>query len=272
MEYSDSSSEWSEDDSLATCSQPQETDASQPPHKGLDGLALHGFVLGILLTAAATVTAWFFLQPPLSPQCRAPHSPHWRTPFFLASIASLHALELWAITRYAPEQASSKHLRLGAGRRTHIVAYTFATVECLVSRYLWWFPFGLPFVMEVAGTMVVVGLLVHTLAIVHAGPAFLDEVRRRTGSTSRTRPHALVTTGIYRVMRHPAYFGYFWWAIGTQLIMGNVLSLLAFPIVLWSFFAGRVRVEEEMLVRVYGLEYEDYQRRVGTWMPFIGNT
>ena len=28
--------------------------------------------------------------------------------------------------------------------------------------------------------------------------------------------HTLVTTGIYAVLRHPAYFGFFWYSVGTQ--------------------------------------------------------
>ncbi|KAJ1323792.1 protein-S-isoprenylcysteine O-methyltransferase [Microdochium nivale] len=274
MDYSESSSEWSEDDSLVTRAEQPRSDSLKSAHKDLDSLALHAFALGVMLCTAAVVTGWFFAQPPLSPQCPGPNSPHWRTPFFLASVASLHSLELWAITSYAPVQASGKHLRLGAGRRTHALAYAFATAECLVLRYiLWtndlgqWFP--IPLVMPVGVALVVAGQVVHTLAIAHAGPAYLGDVRRRAGRT--TTSHALVTTGIYGWLRHPAYFGYFWWAVGTQLVMANRLSLLGFPVVLWSFFAGRVRIEEEMLERIHGREYDDYRRRVGTWMPFVGH-
>ncbi|KAF3347568.1 putative membrane protein [Verticillium dahliae VDG2] len=86
----------------------------------------------------------------------------------------------------------------------------------------------------------------------------------------RAASHALVTSGVYAWFRHPSYFGFFWWAVGTQLVLGNVLSLAGYAFVLWKFFSGRIRHEEELLVRFFGREYEEYRRRVGTRMPFCG--
>lgn len=53
--------------------------------------------------------------------------------------------------------------------------------------------------------------------------------------------HVLVTSGIYRIMRHPSYFGFFYWALGTQMILGNPFSFMAYALVLWKFFSQRVR-------------------------------
>ncbi|KAF3354133.1 hypothetical protein VdG1_00390 [Verticillium dahliae VDG1] len=59
-------------------------------------------------------------------------------------------------------------------------------------------------------------------------------------------------------------------ALGAVLVLGNVLSLAGYAFVLWKFFSGRIRHEEELLVRFFGREYEEYRRRVGTRMPFCG--
>lgn len=50
---------------------------------------------------------------------------------------------------------------------------------------------------------------------------------------------------------------------------GNVISLAGFAVVLWLFFARRVRGEEESLVRFFGDDYVNYRRRTGVWIPFI---
>ena len=81
--------------------------------------------------------------------------------------------------------------------------------------------------------------------------------------------HHLVTTGIYSWFRHPSYVGWFYWSIGTQLILANPVCLAAYTLVAWRFFSERILVEEELLVGFFGSQYRDYQKKVGTGLPFI---
>ena len=53
--------------------------------------------------------------------------------------------------------------------------------------------------------------------------------------------HELVTHGIYAWLRHPSYFGFFWWAVGTQLVLGNVFCFFIYVFVLWRFFFRRIK-------------------------------
>jgi protein-S-isoprenylcysteine O-methyltransferase len=112
--------------------------------------------------------------------------------------------------------------------------------------------------------MVVGGQVVRSVAMVQAGKSFNHVVQRRRG-----REHVLVTNGVYAVLRHPSYFGFFWWALGTQVVMGNVVCFWAYAVVLWGFFSNRIRHEEELLVGFFGEDYERYRTRVGTKIPFI---
>ena len=41
-------------------------------------------------------------------------------------------------------------------------------------------------------------------------------------------------------MRHPSYTGFFWWAVGLQILLGNALCVLVFAVVLWRFFWARI--------------------------------
>ena len=45
----------------------------------------------------------------------------------------------------------------------------------------------------------------------------------------RTEGHQLVTAGIANVLRHPAYFGWFYWSIGTQILLCNPCALSPTP-------------------------------------------
>ncbi|KFY61648.1 hypothetical protein V497_02839 [Pseudogymnoascus sp. VKM F-4516 (FW-969)] len=112
--------------------------------------------------------------------------------------------------------------------------------------------------------LVPLGQLVRSLAMVQAGGNFNHIVQARKAST-----HQLVTSGIYSVSRHPSYFGFFWWGLGTQLVLGNVVCFVGYAGVLWVFFKRRIAGEEEYLVRFFGREYIDYRARTGVWIPFI---
>lgn len=81
--------------------------------------------------------------------------------------------------------------------------------------------------------------------------------------------HQLVTSGVYGIARHPSYVGWFYWSIGTQLLLCNPVCIMGYTIASWLFFKDRIQVEEEYLVHFFGQEYIDYQKQVGTGLPFI---
>lgn len=112
--------------------------------------------------------------------------------------------------------------------------------------------------------LVVIGQVVRSAAMVQAGPSFNHIVQQ-----TQKQEHILVTTGIYGKLRHPSYFGFFWWGLGTQLVMGNVVCFVGYAAVLWKFFSARIRHEEIFLVKFFGGEYLDYRNKVGTKIPLV---
>ncbi len=86
---------------------------------------------------------------------------------------------------------------------------------------------------------------------------------------SRRREHQLVRHGIYAWFRHPAYVGWFYWSLGSQVLLVNPLCMIAYPLASFAFFKGRVYSEERSLVAFFGQAYRAYQRDVGTGLPFI---
>lgn len=87
--------------------------------------------------------------------------------------------------------------------------------------------------------------------------------------TRREEHHELVTTGIYSICRHPSYVGWFYWSIGTQIVLCNPICIVAYTLVSWRFFYERVWEEEMTLLHFFGQEYAQYQARVPTGLPFI---
>jgi protein-S-isoprenylcysteine O-methyltransferase len=197
-------------------------------------------------------------------------TPLWRLPFFFSALALFHFLEFWTTAAFNTPATSVGSFLLTANWPAYPIAHTTASLECLVRNTL--FPHAGSFLPPALRTgllafgllCVAVGQSVRTAAMIQAGTSFNHVVQHR-----RDRRHTLVTSGVYAVLRHPSYFGFWWWALGTQLVLGNGLCLAAYALVLWRFFFARVRHEEGLLVHFFGDEYVQYRRRTGTWIPFV---
>ncbi|NTV47406.1 MAG: isoprenylcysteine carboxylmethyltransferase family protein [Chlorobiales bacterium] len=83
------------------------------------------------------------------------------------------------------------------------------------------------------------------------------------------KDHALVTTGIYGVVRHPVYLSYLVLFFGTCLLLqslwGAVLLLVAGGI----SFGNHIRVEEAMLEKKFGTEFLAYKKKTKKLIPFL---
>ena len=106
--------------------------------------------------------------------------------------------------------------------------------------------------------MVLVGQALRSAAMIHASTNFSHTV-----ALHKRDAHRLVTDGVYRSVfsflsfikhvciyslqllrrwfRHPSYAGFYYWALGTQLVLQNPLTFVLFAILLWRFFYYRTR-------------------------------
>lgn len=109
-----------------------------------------------------------------------------------------------------------------------------------------------------------VGQSIRTVAMYQCGANFNHQIEH-----SQREDHELVTTGIYQYLRHPSYFGWFYWAISIQVTLMNPISFCAWSYAAFIFFQGRIRYEEGTLKEMFKEKYEDYQKRVPVGIPFI---
>ena len=80
--------------------------------------------------------------------------------------------------------------------------------------------------------------------------------------------HTLVTTGIYRFIRHPSYLGLLLTAFGWGLAFRSGVGLLLAAMLVPPLVA-RMNSEERMLESEFGGEYEDYRSRTSRLIPRI---
>ncbi|KAK8881590.1 hypothetical protein M9Y10_004334 [Tritrichomonas musculus] len=149
--------------------------------------------------------------------------------------------------------------------RDYLIAYTIGFTEYLIERYF--FPSKSDphsIIIYIGLLMEFIGLYIRFSAILHAGKSFNHIIQ-----TNKSPEHKLVTDGIYKYFRHPSYFGFFLFAVGTQVMLKNIFSVIGFIVVLWRFFDSRIRFEEQTLINMFGKDYIEYKKRTPTWIPFI---
>jgi protein-S-isoprenylcysteine O-methyltransferase Ste14 len=115
-------------------------------------------------------------------------------------------------------------------------------------------------VVIAADVLIVVGLAyaLWGLAYLRRSFAILPEARR------------LVTTGPYRLSRHPLYLGEGAASLGVILpVFGYPQALLL--ILFLTAQALRIRWEEQSLAAAFGDQYQTYRRRVPLLVPFLSS-
>ena len=81
--------------------------------------------------------------------------------------------------------------------------------------------------------------------------------------------HELVTTGIYRVFRHPQYVGLFAFFVGYFLLLSALFALCLTSLIL-GWFAAIAHFEEKYDLEVmFGDEYRKYKKKAGMFFPKI---
>ncbi|MFQ5798955.1 MAG: methyltransferase family protein [Bacteroidota bacterium] len=80
------------------------------------------------------------------------------------------------------------------------------------------------------------------------------------------KAEGLVTSGIYRYMRHPQYVGIFLFTLGWLLHWPTVTMLILWPILIIAYVWLAIR-EERAVAETYGDEYGRYAERTPRFFP-----
>lgn len=121
----------------------------------------------------------------------------------------------------------------------------------------------LPAVLSYLGVvMMFLGVAIRLWAVMTLKRAF-------TLSVQTTESQHLITTGIYRKIRNPAYLGSICSLMGAAMGLRNIISL--FLVLLLSFFAysARISVEEKALTGHFGEEFLAYKKNTCRVIPFL---
>ncbi|GAA5972233.1 hypothetical protein JCM11641_002366 [Rhodosporidiobolus odoratus] len=248
------------------------TNFSSTPHN----VACIAFVLGTcwatgLAFVVPYLKSWFIWTSPATATALELPRQAWSTAllaspqlgWYISSWALFHLLEFVVTSMYNPGKLSVSSYLLDNGNAYH-VAHLGGILETILEeryfpdKYRRWKHSGAVFVLGLA--VLAAGQILRSFAMISASSNF---------SHLKRPDHQLVKTGIYSWSRHPSYAGFYWWAVGTQIVLGNPVCTIVFVGVLQWFFAARIKVEERYLVKFFGQDYEEYRAKVPTRILFL---
>ncbi|MEI8199475.1 MAG: isoprenylcysteine carboxylmethyltransferase family protein [Eubacteriales bacterium] len=160
-------------------------------------------------------------------------------------------------------------IQIGRGskpKRTHIIEVVFAAVFLLAAA------------IQIAGILLVDILPVFILnnwiryfgiMISASGIIVLDISMAALGDSWRggldyNQRTELITTGIYKFSRNPAFVGFDLFFIGMSLLFSNIINLTVSGILILVIHQ-QIADEEKFLTAVFGDKYLDYQRKTGKY-------
>ncbi len=87
-----------------------------------------------------------------------------------------------------------------------------------------------------------------------------------SGNLRIQNQHRLVTSGPYRVMRHPIYSAMIFWSVGLALLTAHAF-FVGFAILVIGWTPPRIAKEEKMMLDHFGDAYREYMKTTGRYFP-----
>jgi protein-S-isoprenylcysteine O-methyltransferase Ste14 len=95
-----------------------------------------------------------------------------------------------------------------------------------------------------------------------------DNAFRRAATTVKPFQESttLVTSGVFRISRHPMYLGFVLSLVGIEVLLGTLAPLLVIPVFAVLMDAVFIQVEESMLEAKFGQSWLEYKAKVRRWI------
>ncbi len=120
-------------------------------------------------------------------------------------------------------------------------------------------------VVEAMLAVVAIGLAIGSVWMTLAAVLALN--RQWSLSARLVEGHKLITTGPYRLVRHPIYTGMLGLMLATALALSHWIFILPATAVFVVGALIRIRSEEKLLHKTFGAEFEAYAQQVPMLIP-----
>ncbi len=114
----------------------------------------------------------------------------------------------------------------------------------------------------IGGFFVLGGMCIRWIAILQLRHAFTVDV-------SVSTEQRLKTDGLYKYIRHPSYSGLLFICFGLGMGMNSIISLIVTVLPVFAAVLYRIHIEEKILTKAFGRQYEDYKERTDKLLPKV---
>ena len=180
-------------------------------------------------------------------------------------------LVAWYVIRYPFERRAKKvgvTKSLFGWRESGLLALAFLGLWVIPAIYaLTGFPAALdrPLIPAIA----ILGIVMLCAALFLFYRSHADLGKNWSISLEIRSEHRLVSTGIYRFIRHPMYSSFFLMAVAQLLLLPNWFAGITGLVGVGMLYAFRIRQEERMMMERFGAEYRDYMTRTARLIPWL---
>jgi protein-S-isoprenylcysteine O-methyltransferase Ste14 len=177
----------------------------------------------------------------------------------------------WYIIRHPFERKAKKvgvSKSLFGRRESSILAFALLGLFVIPAVYaLIGFPASLdrPFIPSIAW----LGLVTLCAALWLFRRSHVDLGQNWSISLEVRERHALVKTGVYRLIRHPMYSSFFLLGLAQMLLLSNWFAGASGLLGVGVFYVFRVRQEERMMLGCFGNDYLGYMAHTKRLIPWI---
>ena len=142
------------------------------------------------------------------------------------------------------------------------LSFGFSILLLIVLSILRFGFFSLPYVDYLGLVVMALGLSLRFWSMSVLGRFYSRTLRTLT-------EQRIITAGPYKLVRHPGYLSSILIWIGTGLAIENWIMTLSCLIIFPLIYSYRIVAEEEMLVSIFGKEYEEYRKKSWRLLPFL---
>ncbi|MFK4291310.1 protein-S-isoprenylcysteine O-methyltransferase Ste14 [Bacillus sp. RC240] len=79
--------------------------------------------------------------------------------------------------------------------------------------------------------------------------------------------HKLIQNGLYKYVRHPGYLGSFLTFLGFAI--SSFIAIIINIILFFLVYSYRIKIEERILITLFGEQYKQYQSKTWRIIPFL---
>lgn len=182
----------------------------------------------------------------------------------VATILVFYTMDFMLIRRYDKNRQAS-----GSGRAWDFTFFIFLLVAILVLQPVLFSSISFRtdatwgLIVQLLGAMLILDAIVlHIWSRTHLQHYYAERVEVQPG-------HQVISTGPYKLMRHPVITSFFGISIGLFLINPALTTFAALLYTIWDF-THAAQQEEDLLIKTLP-GYADYARQTPRFLPRLSN-